>query len=138
MTLPFKIWYAPPNSIAIPISCIFSAFLLPTSCVSTAFAHREWYYVDVGSSRIAATVASSDSSRQPNSKSFAAVSPSGSPGSVLKLRMAASPSMPSLIRTNISPRRRDSLSTVSRTPVTDRPGGGAAVPIFSAPAGVMR
>ena len=40
--------------------------------------------------------------------------------------------MPSLIRISVSPRRRDSRSTVSRVLPTQTPGGGPAVPIFSA------
>ena len=114
-------------------SCVFSCFSQTTSCVSTAFVEKLCYdaLVDSGARRITATVASSPEPVSAQSRTFTAISFSGSSPSENRHCRASSPPTPSLSRTSTSPRRRDNRSTFSRPSVTDRPGGGPAVPIFS-------
>ena len=123
------IWQKSPT-----ISWGISTYNFPTSCVSTVFVNFLWYYVDKAPGRrhTAATVASSSESRAPSVRIFAANSPGGCAEIPPIRRRAASPSTPSLSNISTSPRRRDSRSVVSRLSPTDNPGGGPAVPIFSA------
>ena len=121
-------------SLTSPTSCDFSTFFSPTCCVSTKSAPRLCYYDSrlAGRSRMTAAVASSICFPRPYSRIFAASSPGGMSGVRSDRREIPSPSTPSLSNTSASPRRRDSFSTVSRLSVTEMPGGGVAVPIFSA------
>ena len=77
-------------------------------------------------------MASSPPLPHPSSRSLSANSPGGASGDIPFRRRISPTSTPSLSKISTSPRRRDSRVTVSPLSFTEIPGGGVAVPIFSA------
>ena len=127
MEQPVSATKNPPRSGTLTVHCQLST----VNCfIATGFLKRMCYYGTtlVGSNRITAAVASSSPALWRRIRS--ASSPAGICDACSAHAGACPSSTPSLISTSTSPLHRDSRAAVSR--VSPKPGGGAAVPIFSA------